>query len=75
MFRLLVLVNVQQDDISNRTVGCVVFVFTDFHSVIFHQFYGKLQVTNKFVIHGKNQVGLKKLFVSLHSLSYKVCLK
>lgn len=36
MFMLQVLMTVQQDDITNATVSCIVFKIAFFHSLIFH---------------------------------------
>ena len=42
MFKLHVLIKVTLDDVTNATVGGVVFIKTYFHSLIFHQFDDKL---------------------------------
>ena len=44
MFKLRVLVNIQRDDVTNETVGCVVFMMTYFQSLIFHKFDDKARL-------------------------------
>ena len=39
MFKLQVLVSIQRDDLTDVTVGCVVFQITHFHRLVFHQFF------------------------------------
>ena len=36
MFKILILVSIQQDGVTNGTVGCVIFIITYFQSLIFY---------------------------------------